>query len=79
MLNVSNKGDTMRDLKREGFYIEHTGGNCTAWVKKLETGQFVVITDASGCTHEVKNGHMIGIYDGSEGDLWGDLITSFVI
>jgi hypothetical protein len=67
----------MKDLKEQGFYIEGTGGNCSAWVKKLSTGQYVVLTDLGGCSHKLEKGAMIGIYDGSEGDLWGDCIASF--
>jgi hypothetical protein len=69
----------MKDLKEQGFYVEWTGGNCSAWVKKLPTGQYIVLTDSGGCSHNLENGVMFGIYDGSEGDLWGDLITSFEI
>jgi hypothetical protein len=67
----------MESLTKQGFYIEHTGGNCTAWVKKLPNGQFVVITCIGGCTHNFEGSAMVGIYDGSEDEMWGNLITSF--
>jgi hypothetical protein len=69
----------MKDLKEQGFYCEWTGGGCSAWVKKLPTGQYIVLTDISGCTHKIEKGVLVGIYDGSEEDLWGDLIESFEI
>jgi hypothetical protein len=70
----------MKDLKEQGFYIEHTGGNCTAWVKKLPTGQYMVITCASGCDHRFEVDMLVGIYDGNEEEcMWGELIYSFEI
>lgn len=67
----------MQTLADQGFYIEHTGGNCTAWVKKLETGQFLVVSCAGGCDHQYEKDVLVGLYDGSEEDLWGNLIYSF--
>ena len=69
----------MESLKQQGFYIEYTGGGCTAWVKKLPTGQYVVLTSSSGCTHNFEGEVMVGIYDGSEEELWGNLIDSMEI
>ena len=70
----------MKDLKNQGFYVEWTGGNCSAWVKKLPTGQYIVITCGGGCDHNFENDMLIGIYDGSEDELmWGNLIDSFEI
>jgi hypothetical protein len=70
----------MKNLKEQGFYIEGTGGNCSAWVKKLPTGQFVVITCGGGCDHNFDVDMLVGIYDGNEDEgMWGDLIESFEI
>ena len=69
----------MKDLKEQGFYVEWTGGGCSAWVKKLPTGQYIVLTDSGGCSHNIDKDILFGIYDGSEGDLWGELVTSFEI
>jgi hypothetical protein len=70
----------MKNLKDQGFYVEWTGGNCSAWVKKLPTGQYVVITCAGGCDHRIERDALVGIYDGSENEgMWGDLIQSFEI
>jgi hypothetical protein len=70
----------MKDLKEQGFYVEWTGGNCSAWVKKLPTGQYIVITCGGGCDHNFESDMLIGIYDGSEDELmWGNLIDSFEI
>lgn len=69
----------MKTLEEQGFYVEHTGGNCTAWAKKLPSGQYIVLTCGGGCDHRFTNDLLIGIYDGSEGDLWGELIDSFEI
>jgi len=70
----------MKNLKEQGFYIEHTGGNCTAWVKKLPTGQYIVITCAGGCNHRFEGDMLVGIYDGKEEEcMWGEMIYSFEI
>lgn len=67
------------DPKGYGFYVEHTGGGCTAWVKKLENG-YLVLTNGN-------LGHDLGedgkefdmcFYDGSEEgdtDMWGNRIV----
>ena len=67
----------MKNLKEQGFYIEGTGGNCSAWVKQLPTGQYIVLTDSGGCSHKLDKDILVGIYDGSEDEMWGELITSF--
>ena len=70
----------MKNLKDQGFYVEWTGGNCSAWVKKLPTGQYIVITCGGGCDHNFDVDMLVGIYDGSEDELmWGNLIESFEI
>lgn len=70
----------MKNLKEQGFYVEWTGGNCSAWVKKLPTGQFIVITCGGGCDHRFETDMLVGIYDGSEDELmWGNMIESFEI
>jgi hypothetical protein len=70
----------MKSLKDQGFYVEWTGGNCSAWVKKLLTGQYIVITCGGGCDHNFDVDMLVGIYDGSEDELmWGNLIESFEI
>jgi hypothetical protein len=70
----------MKSLKEQGFYVEWTGGNCSAWVKKLPTGQYIVITCGGGCDHNFDVDMLVGIYDGSEDELmWGNLIESFEI
>lgn len=66
----------MENLKEQGFYIEYTGGGCTAWVKKLPTGQYIVITNGN-LSHEfsLSDGFELGIYDGSEDEcMWGECI-----
>lgn len=70
----------MRTLEEQGFYIDYTGGNCTAWVKELPTGQFLVVTCGGGCDHRYEKDAMVGLYDG-KGDesMWGDFIYSFEI
>lgn len=67
----------MKTLKEQGFHIEGTGGGCSAWVKQLPTGQYVVLTDSGGCSHNLENGGLLGIYDGAEEEMWGNLIDSF--
>jgi len=70
----------MKDLKEQGFYVEWTGGGCSAWVKKLPTGQYIVITCGSGCDHRFDKDILVGIYDGSEDEgMWGEIIDSFEI
>lgn len=70
---------TMESLKQQGFYIENTGGGCTAWVKKMPTGQYIVLTSSSGSTHNFYGEVIVGIYDGSEDELWGNMIDSMEI
>ena len=66
--------------KDYGFYVEHTGGGCTAWVKKLENG-YLVLTD-DNLNHELGetgSAFVMCYYDGDEGDdsecLWGNCIA----
>jgi hypothetical protein len=59
-----------------GFTIQHTGGGCTAWQKQVGNN-WVVLTDCD-CSHElggVGSAFLMGFYDGTEGDLWGELIA----
>jgi hypothetical protein len=68
------------DLKGYGFYVEHTGGGCTCWVKKLENG-YLVITDGD-LSHELGecgNKFLMCFYDGDtehyeEGE-WGNRVA----
>jgi hypothetical protein len=63
--------------KDYGFYIEGTGGGCTAWVKKLENG-FLVLTNGN-------LGHDLGdsgkefdmcYYDGkNDEEAWGNRVA----
>lgn len=69
----------MNSLKEQGFTIYGTGGNCSAWVKQLSTGQYVVLTDAGGLSHKFETDMLVGIYDGSDEETWGELISSFEI
>lgn len=67
------------DPKGYGFYVEHTGGGCTAWVKKLDNG-YLVMTNGN-LSHELgEDGKEFDMcfYDGSEEgdtDMWGNRIV----
>jgi len=57
-----------------GFTIMGTGGGCSAWQKQVGKN-WVVLSDE--CTHklgDIGNVFMMGFYDGSEDDLWGNNI-----
>ena len=66
--------------KGYGFYVEHTGGGCTCWVKKLENG-YLVITDGD-LSHELGDDgktFLMCFYDGDtenyeEGE-WGNRVA----
>jgi hypothetical protein len=65
------------DPKGYGFYVENTGGGCTAWVKKLDNG-YLVITNGN-------LGHDLGedgkefdmcFYDGQDDEeAWGNRVA----
>jgi hypothetical protein len=63
--------------KDYGFYIEGTGGGCTAWVKQLENG-FLVLTNG-GLSHElgeVGKEFVMCFYDGkNDEDMWGNRVA----
>ena len=68
------------DPKGYGFYVEHTGGGCTCWVKKLENG-YLVMTDGD-LSHELGEcgkEFLMCYYDGNtehyeEGE-WGNRVA----
>jgi hypothetical protein len=65
------------DPKGYGFYAEHTGGGCTAWVKKLENG-YLVMTDGE-CSHNLGTDgkeFLMCFYDGNDQEeAWGNLVS----
>jgi hypothetical protein len=65
------------DPKGYGFYVEHTGGGCTAWVKKLENGYLVMTNGNLG--HELgEDGKEFDIcfYDGEDDEeAWGNRVA----
>jgi hypothetical protein len=67
------------DPKGYGFYVEHTGGGCTAWVKKLDNGYLVMTNDNLG--HDLgRDGteFTMCFYDGDEEqDSWGTTVACF--
>jgi len=66
----------MKSFTAQGFTSQETGGGCSAWVKKLPTGQYMVLTSNSPLYHHLHHDALIGIYDGAkDGDeLWGNLV-----
>jgi len=68
----------MNALIQQGFECQQTGGNCTAWVKKLSTGQYMVLTHDTPFDVYPWRDVLIGMYDGSDTDesstMWGELI-----
>ena len=65
------------DPKGYGFYVEHTGGGCTAWVKKLENGYLVMTNGNLG--HDLgEDGKEFDIcfYDGEDDEeAWGNRVA----
>jgi hypothetical protein len=58
-----------------GFTIESTGGSSTAWVKRLDDGNVLVLTDEGGCSHNLDESLMMGLYDGDENEgTWGNCL-----
>ena len=79
---VSECGRFTVSPEEYGFSVEHTGGGCTAWQKKVRNG-WVVLTDGD-CSHELGeagSSMLMGFYDGSEEDdtecLWGNHLAHF--
>ena len=66
----------MTSLTAQGFMNWDTGGGCTAWTKKLPTGQYLVLTHNNPFENYPYSNALIGIYDGAESGstLWGELI-----
>lgn len=57
-----------------GFGIEQTGGGSTAWVKYLDNG-VLVLTNEDGINHDLKDGFVMGFYDGDENEgTWGNCL-----
>lgn len=72
---MSEDGRFSVSPKHYGFTIEGTGGGCSAWVKRLDNGNFLVLTDESGCSHKLDDSLMIGLYDGDENEgTWGNCL-----
>lgn len=63
------------DPKGYGFYVEHTGGGCTAWVKKLDNGYLVMTNDLSHNLGEDGSEFTMCFYDGGEEEIWGNLLA----
>lgn len=65
------------DPKGYGFYVENTGGGCTAWVKKLDNG-YLVMTNGN-LSHELgEDGSEFDMcfYDGTDDEcMWGNRIV----
>jgi len=65
------------DPKGYGFYVDHTGGGCTAWVKKLENGYLVMTNNNLG--HDLgEDGteFTMCFYDGEDDEeAWGNRIA----
>jgi hypothetical protein len=72
---MSEDGRFSVSPKHYGFGIESTGGGCTAWSKRLDNGQVLVLTDEGGCTHKLEDGFLMGLYDGDENEgTWGNCL-----
>ena len=52
----------VEDLKKLGFEHWDTGGNCTALVKVLPTGQHFVVTDKGGLEYPTETDWWISLY-----------------
>ena len=67
--------DIATELTRRGYAITQTGGGCKAWVKRMDDGQDVVVTDMMGCETPEHDDWIVGRY---EADDWteGNTTTS---
>ena len=65
------------DPKGYGFYVDHTGGGCTAWTKKLENGYLVMTNDNLGHDlGEAGKEFTMCFYDGDdEEETWGNRVA----
>ena len=63
--------------KGYGFYVDHTGGGCTAWTKKMENGYLVMTNDNLGHDlGEMGSQFTMCFYDGDdEEESWGNRIA----
>ena len=65
------------DPKGYGFYVEQTGGGCTAWVKKLDNGYLVMTNGNLG--HDLgEDGKEFDMcfYDGQDDEeAWGNRVA----
>jgi len=65
------------DPKGYGFYVDHTGGGCTAWVKKLDNGYLVMTNGNLG--HDLgEDGKEFDMcfYDGQDDEeAWGNRVA----
>ena len=74
---VSPCGRFTVDPKGYGFYVDHTGGGCTAWVKKLDNGYLAMTNNNLG--HDLgEDGteFTMCFYDGQDDEeAWGNCIV----
>jgi hypothetical protein len=65
------------DPKGYGFYVENTGGGCTAWVKKLENGYLVMTNGNLGHDlGECGKDFTMCFYDGQDDEeAWGNRVA----
>ena len=76
---VSPCGRFTVDPKGYGFYVDHTGGGCTAWTKKLDNGFLVMTNDTLGHNlGEDGTEFTMCFYDGDEEqESWGTTVVCF--
>jgi hypothetical protein len=76
---VSPCGRFTVDPKGYGFYVDNTGGGCTAWTKKLDNGYLVMTNDNLGHNlGEDGTEFTMCFYDGQdEEEAWGNCVVCF--
>jgi hypothetical protein len=75
---LSDCGRFVVSPKTYGFYVEYTGGGCTAWVKKFDNGYLVISDyDVSHNLGEAGSPMLMCFYDGSEDDMWGNNLACY--
>ena len=63
-MDSTTKRDSLTEqgLNDAGFYINHTGGGCTAWRVDLPNDHYLMVTDDASHELTVGGEHAIGVY-----------------
>ena len=75
-MGIQSKYTTVKEIMNlKGFYLTHTGGNCTAYEHILENGDSILIADDNSAPENISDICVVGLYDneGNELSFWEDM------